>query len=1373
MFHPLIGRLLLLCMALQGSTAIASTAPAATYLSTPLAFEANRGQADPTARYVARGPGYTMLLGPDAIVVGLRSANVPAKHALLRMRFVAGVSEPALAGVEPLPGRSHYLIGAPSKWRTDVPLFARVRYASVYPGVDAVVYGNQRELEYDLVIAPGADPSRIVLGISGAARVTIDEAGQLVLQADGGDLIQRKPVAYQTIGGVRRPVASAFVLLPPAADGEARVGFDVAAYDRATPLVIDPVLAYATYLGGPNANDGRAIAVDADGNAYVTGTTNSATFPNVGGLPDPNDDLQGAQDAFVTKLSPTGAIVYSTYLGGAGTDAGNGIAVDDQGSAYVVGQTSSADFPTANPLPPPNDALQGDDGFVTKLNADGNGLVYSTFLGGSASNEGATAVAVDGNRNAYVVGTVFSSDFPVAGTLPNNQNNGVTDAFVSKLATNGGSLVYSLYLGGGSADTARAVAVRNGEAYVTGFTQSTNFPLVSGLPAPNNGLRGFRDVFVTKVNATGSAFSYSTYLSGGSDVDEGNAIAVDANGAAFVGGKTQSNNLSAVSAVTGSLPAPNASFRGGADGFVAKLAANGASLGFLAFLGGSSNSATEEVNGLALDSIGNPIVTGQTTSNDFPVVDGLPLQNRRGQNNTAAIVTKLSATGNAILFSTYLGGTRSEVGRGIAVDGDGNAFVTGQTTSDDFPVVNAAQATHGSGAFNNDVFVARIDADAPAPLAYTPGNVFVSAIDYGEVREYTPTGTLVRGLPLPSGAFASGSEPAGIAFDAAGRLYVADITQRSVFRFGATGAFDGAFVTGIVNGPQSLVFDAAGNLLVGTISGPDRVPRFDGMGALTELDPFAHDTGQFWIDLAADQRTLFYTSNFGDISVYDLESGQQGDDFFVEDVEGFRDFGVRHMPDGGALLAGRGLVRRLDANGAITKTYTPAPAAELFQVSRDPDGSTLWTAAQGQAGGVPGTVIAYDIANASVMHQFTGALAVDRGAVGGLAVFGELTEARDGGPVGTPTPVPTRTPAPEDCDDCLDNDFDGDVDRDDTGDCSARADGGTQGLGAGASKPLLKCNKTIAKVGAKIVAAQQKAMQKCLGAVFGCVQQKQNDGGACVGIKARATCDKELPKLAPRYGAFYTAMLADCGPEKLALSDLTDAIGLGFGTETDVCAARGDPSFSTNAHVVSCILNEHICRAENLVGGRYPRATELLALVEWNAAERFPCLDAATGGGHSGARGNAAAKCQATIVKAATKFASTRSKIVQKCATSVLTCVQAKPTDAKCQTKARAGCAKQFAKLTAPGTSPAAKLATTIAKACTKPPLVLADVLATSGIGFDLLGGECAALGASLDSIDGLAGCIARRQSCRADQILENEIPRLRELLGIAGVALP
>lgn len=1336
----------------------------------PLAFEANRGQTVDAVRYLARGPGYALFLTRDEAVVRLHRPHTHAPDAVVRMRFVDAAPAPTVTGDEPLAARANYLLGADARdWHTDVPLYARVRYAGVYPGVDAVFYGTERALEYDLVVAPGTDPAAITLAFRGTERATIADDGTLVLHAPGGDLTQRKPVAHQTIDGVRRPVEAAFVLAGDAGD-ERRVRFALGAYDPAYPLVIDPVLGYATYLGGPSHNEGRAIAVDTDGNAYVTGVTNSATFPTAGGLPDPNDALQGSQDAFVTKLGADGALLYSTYLGGGGTDAGNGIAVDDQRSAYVAGQTDSSDFPTVNPLPAPNDALQGQDGFVAKLNAAGNALVYSTFLGGSASNEGATAIAVDGSRNAYVTGTVFSGDFPTAGTFANNTNHGVTDAFVTKLATNGSSLVYSLYLGGGAADAGRAIAVRNGEAYVTGRTQSMDFPLASGLPAPNDGLRGFSDGFVTKVNAAGSALGYSTYLSGSGDVDDGNAIAVDGNGNAYVGGKTQSANFLASATATGSLPAPNAAYRGGADGYVVKIAAAGTSVGFLAFLGGSSNGSADEVNGLALDANANVYVTGGTDTNDFPVVNGLPLQNRRGQNNPAAIVTKIAAAGNAILYSTYLGGTRQENGRAIAFGG-GSAYVAGDTTSNDFPVKNAAQATHGSGDFNTDAFVAKIDDAAPPALAYTTGNVFLSAVDFGEVREYAPNGTLVRALPLPSGSVASGTYPAGVAFDAAGHLFVADLVQNAIFEFDATGGLVGTFASAINAAPQSLVFDGAGNLLVGTTQGPNDVLVFASNGSPgTPFDVFSHATGSMWIDLAADQRTLLFTSNAEDVATYDLVTRTQGDDAFV-DADGIRDYGVRALPDG-AFVA-NGDVVRVNASGSVTKTYTAVPAASLFVVSRDPDGDTLWSASEGIGNVTPGAAYAFDVASGAIVHQFTGPVGVDRVPVGGLAVFGELTEARNGAPPATPTPKPTLTPAPEVCDDCIDNDLDGFVDRKDAGDCTARANGMEQGLGTkAAGKAIAKCTKGLAKAGTKLAGSRQKHLQKCLTAVFACVQQKPND--AKCAAKATATCAKEIAKLPGERSKLASGVQKACGAP-LTVDDLKNTAGLGYDFEVGACGARGVAALATVGDVATCVLAEHACRAESLVGAQVPRAAELLTAAGRNPASEFPCLGASADGAGAGLSdaAKAAVKCQRAITKAGTKLASARFKTFQKCAAAVTTCIQVKPSDAKCRTKAGATCTKQLAKLSAAGSGAAAKLAAAIGKGCGKAPLTVADVLAAPGLAFDARAGECAALEAPPSgSLAALADCVARHHACRVDQMLENELPRLRELLAIAGVSL-
>ncbi|MEB2283139.1 MAG: SBBP repeat-containing protein [Myxococcales bacterium] len=1365
----LLGSLLLALLA----TVAHATSPhrTTTALRLPLAFEANRGQVDARVPFVARGPEYALFVRPDEVVVRLHRARAATADARVGMRFVGGAPDPMLTGEMPLAGRANYLLGAdPSRWRTDVPLFGRVRCAGVYPGVDAVFYGTDEALEYDLIVAPGVDPATITLGFRGAERVTIADDGTLVLHTPDGDLVQRKPSAHQTIDGVRRPVAAAFVL-GGAADGEQRVRFALGPHDPTQPLVIDPVLGYATYLGGPSNNAGRAIAVDANGNAYVTGTTTSATFPTLGGLTDPNDALQGSQDAFVTKLDANGALVYSTYLGGSGSDGGNGIAVDDQGSAYVAGETDSVDFPTANPLPAPNNALQNTDGFVTKLNAAGNALVYSTFLGGSAANERANAIAVDDSRNAYVVGETFSDDFPVAGTLANNVMHGLTDAFVSKLATNGSSLVYSLYLGGSSAEKALGVAVRSGEAYVTGRTQSSDFPVASGLPAPNNGLRGFSDGFVTKVNAAGNALVYSTYLSGSGDVDDGNAIAVDGDGNAYVGGKTVSSNFLGTTPATGALPAPNASFRGGADGYVVKIAAAGTSVDFLAFLGGSSNGGADEVNGIALDANRNVYVTGRTDGNDFPVKNGLPLQNRRGGNNAAAIVAEIAAAGNSLVYSTYLGGTRGEIGRAIAVDANGNAYVTGETTSNDFPVKNAAQATHGSGDFNADAFIAKIAGTAPPALAYTTGNVFVSAVDFGEVREYTPSGTFVRALPLPSGSVAGGTYPAGIAFDSTGHLFVADRVQNAIFEFDATGGLVGTFASGINAAPQSLVFDAADTLFIGTIQGANDVLVYASNGTPgTPHDVFVHATGSMWIDLAADQRTLLYTSNTEDVATYDLVTRTQGADLFI-DADGIRDYGVRALADG-AFVA-NGDVVRVNASGTVTKTYTAVPAASLFVVSRDPDGQTLWSASEGIGNVTPGAVYAFDVANASIVHQFTGPVGVDRVPVGGLAVFGELTEARNGEPPATPTPMPTLTPAPEVCDDCIDNDFDGAVDRKDS-DCAPRADGTEQGLGsAAAGKAIAKCTKALAKAGAKAAGSRQKHLQKCLLAAFACAQQKPGDA-ACT-AKATATCGKELGKFPGENTKLAAGIQKACSTAPLTIDDLKNAAGLGYGSETGACADRGVAALTTVADVASCVLAEHACRAENLVGSQVPRAAELLMLAGRNPASELPCLGAPAdgAGAHLGAAAKAAVKCQKAITKAAAKLASARMKTFQKCAAAVMTCVQVKPADAKCRAKASAACAKLVAKLTATGSGAASKLAAAVGKGCGKAPLTVTDANAVAGLGFDAAAGECAALEAPpLGSLAALADCVARRHACRVDQMLENELPRLREILAIANVTL-
>src|SRR6266853_243586 len=513
------------------------------YGKLPLQFEANRGQTHKDVRFLSRGPGYSLYLTADEAVLVLskptpdtprnardtrRDPKLQGKSVALRMSLVGAARKPQVTGLDELPGKANYFIGKDrSKWRTNAPTYAKVQYRNVYPGIDLVYYGNQRQLEYDFVVAPGADPKTIALRLQGARKLEIDAEGNLVLRTAGGDICQHKPIIYQEIDGVRQAIDGSYVR-----KGANRVGFQVAAYDTTRPLIIDPVLSYSTYLGGSGGEKGLAIAVDTNGNAYVTGSTFSANFPTTAGSFQPT--YGGVTDAFVTKLDPTGsALIYSTYLGGSSGDEGNAIAVDAGGSAYVTGIAGS-DFPTT---PGAVEAVGAIGAFVTKLDPSGSALAYSTYLGGNRSGSNGSGIAVDAFGNAYVTGFASSGYPTTPGAFQRTFNSpaGVnhpftSDAFVTKLNPTGTGLVYSTYLGGSEVDFGTGIAVDvDGNAYVTGFTASADFPVTPG-PQPLYG--GGFDAFVTKLQATGSALAYSTYL-GGSGEDRGHGIAVDAHGSAY------------------------------------------------------------------------------------------------------------------------------------------------------------------------------------------------------------------------------------------------------------------------------------------------------------------------------------------------------------------------------------------------------------------------------------------------------------------------------------------------------------------------------------------------------------------------------------------------------------------------------------------------------------------------------------------------------------------------------------------------------------------------------------------------------------------------------------------------------------------------
>ena len=712
------------------------------YGKLPLSFEANQGQSDQRVRFLARGDGYALFLTGDSAVFTLRkselngtgqtaevksptSLQVPVStserssrddaartpDAALWMTVVGASPRAQVTGQNKLPGKSNYFIGRdPGNWHRDVPNYSEVKYASVYPGVDLIYYGNQGQLEYDFIVQPGADPGQIMLDVGeepAAARahprrttLHLAKNGDLVVGSEGEKLILQRPIVYQPRGNDRgraadtQVIKSKYVLV-----GRHRVKFQVACYDRSKPLVIDPTLVYSTYLGGTNWDTANAIAVDASGNAYITGKTVSTNFPTTTGAF--RRILSGkASDAFVTEINSSGsALIYSTYLGGSDNDEGNGIAVDALGDAYVTGWTASTNFPTTTGAPQSAFGGGHDDAFVTKLDPTGSALIYSTYLGGSNYDE-AHGIAVDASGNAYVTGTTYSSNFPtVAGSFQVTLG-GYADAFVSKLNPTGSALIYSTYLGRSYCDEGRGIAVdAMGDAYVAGFTYSANFWTTPGAFQTKSG--GGFDAFVSKLNPAGSTLLYSTFLGGVLD-DFAYGIALDSTGSAYVTGETYSSNFPTTAGAFQTTPGgPSAA--GYDDAFVVKLNATGTALVYSTYLGGTGDDAG---NGVAVDVLGNASVTGETYSTNFPTTTGSFQTTFGGEED--AFVSKLNAAGSALLYSTYVGGTGDEGGQGIALDTSGNAYVTGWTNSHNFPTTGGVFQPAIAGTQN--AFVLQISA---------------------------------------------------------------------------------------------------------------------------------------------------------------------------------------------------------------------------------------------------------------------------------------------------------------------------------------------------------------------------------------------------------------------------------------------------------------------------------------------------------------------------------------------------------------------------------------------------------------------------------------------------------------------------------------
>jgi beta-propeller repeat-containing protein len=762
----------------------------ADYGKLPLSFEANQGQTSDQVKFLTRGAGYTLFLTSDEAVLRLRSQKSEARsqkqeevpwslvprrlqtrgdsaqgtNDALRMKFLGANTTAQVTALDELPGKVNYFIGNdPTRWRANITTYAKVRYRDVYPGIDLVYYGHQGQLEYDFVVAPGADPNLIALAFEGSlagrplSPLRIDGNGNVRIERGSSVVRLNKPVVYQPKSSRRNENSEFAAQNSELVEGHYlltasnNLRFELGPYDKSQPLVIDPGLTYSTFLGGSGGNSASAVKVDLAGNAFIAGFTSSADFPGTtGGFESTIPNSSGSP--FVAEVNAAGsALVYATYLGGTGSDAANSLALDSSDDVYLTGQTSSKDFPV---MPNPG-AFQttlgntnGANAFVTKLNPTGSALVYSTYLGGtedltkdstgacSGNNNGkgtdsGASVVVDSLGDAYVAGSTGSCDFPVSASAFQKLNGGTVTrvAFLTELKPDGTALIFSTLLGGTNFNRATSVAIDGtGAAYVTGFTGSTDFPTQTPIQAT---LNGTADTFVTKFAPGGATLDYSTYL-GGSGFDDPIGIVVDALGDAYIAGNTFSTDFPVTATP---FQAACGNTKSCANGFAAKINPAGSALVYATYLGGSQS---DSVNSLAVDASGDAVLAGATTSPDFPVLNaiqsvfnsanlgyevGTGIGSISVPSSGDGFLTVLGPAGSALVFSTYLGGSDDDAATAVAVDSTGKVYVAGNTASINFPVLPGGLQTSLSGP--QDVFLSKIDLSAAAtPVAsVTPTNL--------------------------------------------------------------------------------------------------------------------------------------------------------------------------------------------------------------------------------------------------------------------------------------------------------------------------------------------------------------------------------------------------------------------------------------------------------------------------------------------------------------------------------------------------------------------------------------------------------------------------------------------------------------------------
>lgn len=799
---------------------------------TPMSFEVNRGQTDPRVKFLSRGLGYTLFLTGNWAVMalertnsagaassetvpegkflsplamqelakrknagGTQIANAPKaarEEAILNMRVVGGNAKAALVGVKELEAKTNYYKGSdPSKWLTEVPSYEKVQYTGIYPGIDLVYYGNQQQLEYDFVVSPGANVDRIAVDFSkgadgkGKLPMRVESNGDLVAQLESGAVRFHKPVVYQTSGQDRKTFVDGRYVL----QANGKVGFEVGPYDHDRKLVIDPTLSYASYIGGSNKDSGMGVTIGVRfGNVIITGSTRSADFPAVTPFQTFAGGTCGSEpcrDIFLSKFNSFGtSLMYSTFLGGTNDDVPLVVTQDSLGDMFLAGYTLSTDFPVTG------SAFQRQfkggtvtgDGFVVEFASRGAFLAYSTYLGGTGDDQ-VWGLAVDSTFNAYVSGYTASDDFPTTAgalrtTCPQTAAGTCSTGFVTEVNAKGNGLVYSTFLGGsnGLGDSAYGLALdSSNNAYISGITGSPNFPVTAtgyDKKCGTDGLcNGNYDGFMAKLNPTGSALLYSTFL-GGSAYDYTSGIAVDALGGVYVSGNTLSSDFP-VTANAGQKTYGGASAGcnplSGAvcgDVTVSKFSRNGALL-YSTYLGGSG----DEYPGIsmAVDGSGNGYLTGQTNSPNFPLVS--PFQSQYGGGPSDAFVAKINPNGS-FGYSSYLGGNGQDYGYRTALDSAGNVWVVGGTLSTNFPATKGAYQTKcgtdgncNGGLFDawlaKVAFSADLSVTVTAPTTVTSGGTLTYTItekDNGSdpassvsLTDATPTGTTFNSVSTTGG----------------------------------------------------------------------------------------------------------------------------------------------------------------------------------------------------------------------------------------------------------------------------------------------------------------------------------------------------------------------------------------------------------------------------------------------------------------------------------------------------------------------------------------------------------------------------------------------------------------------------------------------